>query len=1118
MNNFVEIIDKLSNEELADDACIQWYIPKIHNSSYIDADVFNNEYRKYLSMKLDNNEKLCDKNFSVHVSNVLNILYLDGDFTYSNSLKLKNENELETLNINMMNDHVNWSIRVLSRFNCFIIGILKFIPENIKHKGGWHVYILLKDNLNKTSRKEFYNTFQSIYKEQYNEKYYGTTELEFEKLFDKQPIVSANLLLPFATKPNAKRIYKLVESTLNDIEKFEIIPTHHNSSTVTGIAGNILNVSELGNNDFEMSLRRSGLNHFYDAPSSQTLCKSLVAFIKSLYYLHPEHPLYIMMSDHTERFCRFEMPIMKAFYAFYYFDTGKDLTNDYEGRNGIAEVVNDIVDLVIPILLKSTKIGEETDRYKKESSFNNFVGAVGEEWCKLREYAFFDEHMFPDMVELRKPSCFTVNIDSSGSSSLKYFFNYDVPNPLSVKCVKHVMCNLLNDFLNFVENIVNGITDELLPFKQFNDMTTVKGMKENIYTYKFGDIINSYRKTTNFTKENFYAGTPFSSYVESLRTIFIFSFISNCSKNRIAAKASILNTVGQFIKIFICNINEGESKIFIYSIGQIMMDPRYPINQWVEDPNGTFSRAFAQCIYELFLAPSINDRPIMTPTFKTFIPIIKSYGKLEQIKFQSFDMQTVFKNIETFNNTAFLHSNKPQLRNKFTTSDLFPYYNMVLDLRTNKQIKNGFISSITNLFRYEVIPEKIRKKMKIAENFISEIISRTDERVYVMKILAAGLLGSIKKDQFFILYGEGGDGKSTFISIINMIFGNVEECNTEYESLKTNSLVGTVKQEYFIKQKSKFAKSHDEGGFANCINCRVILSNEFPADSILDANKIKPVTGNDVIEVRRIRKESRTVTMNTLIFITTNSRFGIEPMDDALKRRLVVIGFKNRFRNKIDYENTKKYYQNDTTNKLADEEKASKIKSDMEMVEAFHYYCLTYINSLNSVSKLSDIIPPPSIIKDTEIFVMSGSQEGRILNKILDECVDCMMEMEKLRDALLKIQSREDNNSKITMENVCRTLNVNNKYKNNIFKINDGLNIADIIKDGTIEPYNSECLDGSYKYTDISLLINNVFDVKGTAVSIIEYKDSLSWKELYIIGYKLNESAVSDIINNYSKS
>ena len=82
MNNFVEIIDKLSNVELADDACIQWYIPKIHNSSYIDADVFNNEYRKYLSMKLNNNEKLCDKNFSVHVSNVLNILYLDGRINF----------------------------------------------------------------------------------------------------------------------------------------------------------------------------------------------------------------------------------------------------------------------------------------------------------------------------------------------------------------------------------------------------------------------------------------------------------------------------------------------------------------------------------------------------------------------------------------------------------------------------------------------------------------------------------------------------------------------------------------------------------------------------------------------------------------------------------------------------------------------------------------------------------------------------------------------------------------------------------------------------------------------------------------------------------------------------
>lgn len=213
------------------------------------------------------------------------------------------------------------------------------------------------------------------------------------------------------------------------------------------------------------------------------------------------------------------------------------------------------------------------------------------------------------------------------------------------------------------------------------------------------------------------------------------------------------------------------------------------------------------------------------------------------------------------------------------TSICLMIQNKTIDLETFEILNHKTDDFLTRCSKVVYDPNA---KSTLWEKTINEILENDQEKIdYLQCILGTCLTGEVNKEEFYILYGATSrNGKSTITNTIAYLLGN----NKGYAA--------NVNPSSFSKLNRN--PSSTSSDIARLARIRFATVNELSPTTIIDAEKIKTMTGRDFITARPLyAKEIEYVSQFKLFF---NTNYLPHITDDIIfeSGRVHVIEF-NRF-------------------------------------------------------------------------------------------------------------------------------------------------------------------------------------------------------------------------------
>jgi P4 family phage/plasmid primase-like protien len=137
------------------------------------------------------------------------------------------------------------------------------------------------------------------------------------------------------------------------------------------------------------------------------------------------------------------------------------------------------------------------------------------------------------------------------------------------------------------------------------------------------------------------------------------------------------------------------------------------------------------------------------------------------------------------------------------------------------------------------------------------------------------LTGSIREHALFFIYGDGGNGKGTFLNVLISIL---------------NNYATTAAMDTFTASKSE----RHSTDLAMLRGARLVTASETEAGKSWAEAKVKQLTGGDPITARFMRKDNFTYLPEFKLVIIGNYKPVLRNVDDAAKRRFNIIPFVHR--------------------------------------------------------------------------------------------------------------------------------------------------------------------------------------------------------------------------------
>ena len=202
--------------------------------------------------------------------------------------------------------------------------------------------------------------------------------------------------------------------------------------------------------------------------------------------------------------------------------------------------------------------------------------------------------------------------------------------------------------------------------------------------------------------------------------------------------------------------------------------------------------------------------------------------------------------------------------------------NGVLDLKTGKLLEHDLSLLITNQSPVSYDPDADCPTWKA---FLESVMKDENGKVkhelieFLQKAIGYALTGDTSEQVAFFLWGNGRNGKSTFINTIKELIGDYGK--------QTNA--------------DTFTSKVHEGGINNDIarlsDARFVSAVESEDGQKLSESLIKQLTGGEPITARFLRKEFFEFLPEFKIFFTTNHKPIIKGNDEGIWRRIRLIPF-----------------------------------------------------------------------------------------------------------------------------------------------------------------------------------------------------------------------------------
>ena len=162
-------------------------------------------------------------------------------------------------------------------------------------------------------------------------------------------------------------------------------------------------------------------------------------------------------------------------------------------------------------------------------------------------------------------------------------------------------------------------------------------------------------------------------------------------------------------------------------------------------------------------------------------------------------------------------------------------------------------------------------------SFMNEIFMGNEDLIsFVQRAVGYTLTGRNDEQCFFILNGDGANGKSTLINTLNQMLGAYSKQAASH-TLMANGRQGVGDD------------------LMHLIGARMITVSETDQGNNLAEAKVKQITGGDPITARALYGRYTTFTLDGKIWLATNSLPGIQNTDNGIWRRIMVVPFDRTF-------------------------------------------------------------------------------------------------------------------------------------------------------------------------------------------------------------------------------
>lgn len=219
-----------------------------------------------------------------------------------------------------------------------------------------------------------------------------------------------------------------------------------------------------------------------------------------------------------------------------------------------------------------------------------------------------------------------------------------------------------------------------------------------------------------------------------------------------------------------------------------------------------------------------------------------------------------------------------ELNNKFI--DLLPIKNKsVINLKTgivSERLKEHYFS-----FECPVILDNEKSRIDKVDDFMLKICNKDNNlKNFLQVALGYMITGHTSEQCFFIWWGNGSNGKSTLIRILNKIL---------------NVFYAPTSKEVFIKNsKGSYSGSSTEY-LVPLINSRLAVFSESEKDEMINEGFIKTLTGNESITYRPIYGKQDDFIPYFKLIMQTNNKPIIDTNQHSVLRRIKLLPFLAEF-------------------------------------------------------------------------------------------------------------------------------------------------------------------------------------------------------------------------------
>lgn len=222
-----------------------------------------------------------------------------------------------------------------------------------------------------------------------------------------------------------------------------------------------------------------------------------------------------------------------------------------------------------------------------------------------------------------------------------------------------------------------------------------------------------------------------------------------------------------------------------------------------------------------------------------------------------------------------------------THDELLGVANGLLDLRTGKLIENTRDKMVT---RHSTVVFDPQAKCPSFHRFLNRVMRsaqwpndlsmrerkrRVKDLVrFLQRLVGYCLSGRTDEQKLFFLFGNGANGKTTLLKILEYLLGSELTRQLPYDSL--------------MVQKQARNNTND---IARLRDVRVVFTNEVEDSTFLAESMIKQLTGGDAISARMLFKEFQEFIPKFKLFIAGNHKPVIKGDDEGIWRRMTLIPF-----------------------------------------------------------------------------------------------------------------------------------------------------------------------------------------------------------------------------------